>query len=84
MTLEVDIYGRNMEITDRIQDFVTKKVSKLDRYLPGIEEAAHNLASLYAEVKHKSLLFHISLPTSSTNDLPPPTPLSQTGSTSSP
>jgi putative sigma-54 modulation protein len=44
MTLEVDIYGRNMEITDRIQDFVTKKVSKLDRYLPGIEEARVELA----------------------------------------
>jgi putative sigma-54 modulation protein len=44
MTLEVDIYGRNMEITDRIQDFVTKKVSKLDRYLPGIEEARVDLA----------------------------------------
>jgi len=39
MTLEVEIYARNMEVTDRIQDFVTKKVSKLDRYLPGIEEA---------------------------------------------
>lgn len=39
MTLEVEIYGRNMEVTDRIQDYVTKKVSKLDRFLPGIEEA---------------------------------------------
>ena len=39
MAIEVEIYGRNMEITDRIEEYVTKKVSKLDRYLPGIEEA---------------------------------------------
>ncbi len=39
MTLEVEVFGRNMEVTDRIQDYVTKKVSKLDRFLPGIEEA---------------------------------------------
>lgn len=44
MALEVDIYGRNMEVTERIQDYVTKKVSKLDRYLPGIEEARVDLA----------------------------------------
>jgi putative sigma-54 modulation protein len=44
MTLEVEIYGRNLEVTERIQDHVTKKVSKLDRYLPGIEEARVDLA----------------------------------------
>lgn len=42
--LKVEIYGRNMEVTDRIQDYVTKKVSKLDRYLPGIDEARVDLA----------------------------------------
>lgn len=44
MTLEVEIYGRNIEVTDRIQDYVNKKVSKLDRYLSGIEEARVDLA----------------------------------------
>lgn len=44
MTLEVEIYGRNLEITDRISEYVDKKVSKLDRYLPGIEEARVDLA----------------------------------------
>jgi len=44
MTLDVEIYGRNIEITDRITDYVDKKVSKLDRYLPGIEEARVDLA----------------------------------------
>ncbi len=43
MTVEVEIYGRNMEITERINDYVTKKVSKLDRFLPGIDEARVDL-----------------------------------------
>jgi putative sigma-54 modulation protein len=44
MDFEFEIYGRNMEVTDRIKEYVTKKVSKLDRFLPGIEEARLDLA----------------------------------------
>jgi putative sigma-54 modulation protein len=44
MALEVEVYGRNMDITDRIQTYVDKKVSKLDKYLPGIEEARVDVA----------------------------------------
>jgi putative sigma-54 modulation protein len=44
MTLEVEIFGRNMEVTDRIEDYVTKKVSRLDRYLQEIEEARVDVA----------------------------------------
>jgi putative sigma-54 modulation protein len=44
MTLDVEITTRNMELTDRIQDYVNKKVSKLDRYLNGIEEARVDLS----------------------------------------
>lgn len=44
MTLEVEIFGRNLDITERIQDYVNKKVSKLDRYLSDIEEARVDLA----------------------------------------
>jgi putative sigma-54 modulation protein len=44
MALEVEIYGRNMDVTDRINDYVTKKVSKLDRFLPDIDEARVDLA----------------------------------------
>ncbi len=44
MTLDVQVFGRNMDVTDRIHDYVTKKVSKLDRYLPGIEEARVDVA----------------------------------------
>jgi putative sigma-54 modulation protein len=43
MGLKVDIFTRNMEVTDRINDYVTKKVSKLDRFLMGIDEARVDL-----------------------------------------
>lgn len=44
MTLEVQVYGRNVEVTDRIMDYAKKKVSKLDRYLNDVEEARVDLA----------------------------------------
>lgn len=44
MALKVDIYTRSIEATDRINDYVTKKVSKLDRFLPDIEETRVDLA----------------------------------------
>jgi putative sigma-54 modulation protein len=44
MTLEVEVYGRNMEVTDRIFEYAKKKVSKLDRYLYDVEEARVDLA----------------------------------------
>jgi putative sigma-54 modulation protein len=44
MALEVEIIGRNMDVTDRIQEYVEKKVSKLDRFLTGIDEARVDLA----------------------------------------
>lgn len=44
MTLEVEIYGRSMDVTDHLKEYVDKKVSKLDRYLPDIDEARVDLA----------------------------------------
>jgi putative sigma-54 modulation protein len=44
MAFEVEIYGRNMEVTERINDYVTKKITRLDRYLPGIDEARIDLS----------------------------------------
>lgn len=44
MALEVQVYGRNMEVTDRLFDYVSKKVAKLDRYLGDLEEARVELA----------------------------------------
>lgn len=39
MTMEVEIFGRNMDVTERIGEYIDTKVGKLDRYLPGIDEA---------------------------------------------
>lgn len=44
MALEVQVYGRNIEVTDRILDYSKKKVSKLDRFLSDIDEARVDLA----------------------------------------
>jgi putative sigma-54 modulation protein len=37
--MELIIKGKNVEVTDRLRDYVEKKVGKLDRYLPSITEA---------------------------------------------
>ncbi len=44
MTLEVDIYTRNLNLSERIEEYVNKKVGKLDRYLSSIDEARVDLA----------------------------------------
>lgn len=38
MSDKVEILARNMEVTERIREYVTNKASKLDRYLDEIEE----------------------------------------------
>ena len=43
MTLEVEIYGRNLEMTDRIQDYVNKKVGKLAA-LEGAADYDHSIS----------------------------------------
>jgi putative sigma-54 modulation protein len=44
MSPELDIQARNMEVTDRINDYIIKKASKLDRFLPSIEETRVELS----------------------------------------
>jgi len=44
MSPELDIQAHNMEVTDRINDYVAKKASKLDRFLPAIEETRVELS----------------------------------------
>ena len=48
MTVKVDVYGRNLEVTDRLNDYITKKAGKLDRYLSNIDEARVDLAYIKA------------------------------------
>jgi putative sigma-54 modulation protein len=44
MALKVDIFAKNLEVSDRLNDYVNKKVSKLDRFLPGIEQTRVDLS----------------------------------------
>ena len=41
--MEVSIFARNMEVTPRLREYVERKVGKLDRYLPSIDEARVDL-----------------------------------------
>ncbi len=43
MTVNVEIYARNMEVDEPIKEYVTKKASKLDRYLSDIEQVKVDL-----------------------------------------
>lgn len=38
MALKVEINARNMQVTERINEYVTKKAGKLDRFLSAIEQ----------------------------------------------
>jgi putative sigma-54 modulation protein len=42
--MNIVVRGRNVNITPRLEEYVDKKVSKLDRYLPTIDEARMELA----------------------------------------
>ncbi len=44
MALEVAIFPKNLELTERISGYINKKISKLDRFLSDIEETRVDLA----------------------------------------
>ncbi len=46
MALEVQIQARDINVTPHLREYVEKKVSKLDRYLPTITEARMELAEV--------------------------------------
>lgn len=37
--MDLNIHGRNVDVTDWIEEYVDKKVGKLERYLPTVKEA---------------------------------------------
>ncbi len=42
--MDLHIFGRNLEITDKIREHVESKLDQIDRHLPGISEATVELA----------------------------------------
>jgi putative sigma-54 modulation protein len=45
MNLEVDIFAKNLEVSDRIGDYVNKKVAKLGRFLNDVEDTRVDLTA---------------------------------------
>jgi putative sigma-54 modulation protein len=43
--MEIQIHSRNLNVTRRLQDYVEKKLNRLDRYLPHISEVHLDLAN---------------------------------------
>ena len=43
MSVNVEIFARNLEVNDRLKAYITKKASKLDRYLNEIEHVRVDL-----------------------------------------
>ncbi len=43
MAVKIDIVGRNLEVTERIREYVDRKISKLDRFMSDIDEARVDL-----------------------------------------
>ena len=41
--MNLTVHGRNVAISDRVQEYVEKKVGRLDKYLPQIREARAEL-----------------------------------------
>lgn len=42
--MQIHIHGRNLEITERLQEYAEKKINRLDRYLPYITETKLELS----------------------------------------
>ena len=42
--MQLIIQGKNIEVTDRLQEYIDRKVGKLDRYLPTMTEARVELS----------------------------------------
>lgn len=42
--MELTIHGRNLDVTPRVQNYVEKKTSRLDRYLPTLSEVRVDLS----------------------------------------
>jgi len=43
--MEVAIHGHNLEVTSRLQNYVEKKVERLDRYMPNLSSVRVDLTS---------------------------------------
>ncbi len=54
--MDIQIYNRNLELTDRIREYVEKKVGKLERYLPEIEDVRVDLSATTARDQSRRMV----------------------------
>ncbi|MGQ9626087.1 MAG: ribosome hibernation-promoting factor, HPF/YfiA family [Anaerolineae bacterium] len=64
--MQVIITAKNMEITERLREYVEKKIGKLDRYLPNIDEAHVELSVQKAKSAQHRQVVQITLRSSGT------------------
>ena len=60
MTVKIDIFTKNLELTDRLYDYVNKKVEKLEKFLDEVDECrvdlSHTKAVRNADDRHVAQL----------------------------
>lgn len=60
MTVKIDIFTKNLELTDRINDYVVKKVEKLEKFLDEVDECrvdlSHTKTARNADDRHVAQL----------------------------
>jgi putative sigma-54 modulation protein len=44
MTVKIDIFTKNLELTDRLNDYVVKKVEKLEKFMDEVDECRVDLS----------------------------------------
>ncbi len=57
----LQIYTRNLDLTDRLRDYVHKKVSKFERYLPNIESMRVDLSESNARDSARRMVAQITI-----------------------
>ena len=64
--MRIIITGKNLEITDRLRSYIEKKVNRLDRFLPNIDESRVELSVLSARSAKDRQAVQLTLRTNST------------------
>jgi putative sigma-54 modulation protein len=59
--MNIVVRGRNLEVTSRLQEYVDKKVGKLDRFLPTIDEARMELSMEHTQSAQNSQIAQLTV-----------------------
>ena len=59
--MELEIHARNLELNEKSRDYITRKVNKLSRHLPGITTATVELARENTRVQDQRVVVQVTL-----------------------